>query len=704
MSQPNFKKPLLTASILIALSSPTLANEQVDETVVVTATKTNQALEDVAASVAVITDAEIESNMSNNIADVFDYTPGVTIENSGRQGIQGINIRGLSGNRVQIVVDGVIQPDQYDPGGDFIRSGRLNFDPEMLKSVEVVKGSASSLYGSDAIAGIVAFSTKSASDFLEPTGNDFGGYVKLGYHSADKTFSESVALANRSGSLESLVAYTRKDGNELNNFGEPDNQDYSSDNLLVKLGYDLNESHSFEVRGSYVKGDTKTDVTNKSYKPYKGHDVSDSQSFGIKHTWNANLALFDNLVWHVDWVSQKEKSDTHRTKISNGNVQHKDYIYRERGFQGEIQGDKFISGESIDHFIVYGVSFKNKDIHNQNDEINSIGADKTVYYMPNAKEQRYGAFLQDDMLMLDGKLRLTPGIRFDSYNTDPNGNVATGNSGGYTPDSYTKYSDSAVTGRVGAVYELNQTHKAFAQVSQGFRAPNFKELFYSFSNLNSPFFKYKNIPNPDLKAETSISYELGLRSSFENADTEFVVFYNDYDNFIESKTVQAGGGPVPHVFQHVNVDKATIKGVELSSKQNLSAVFGLPEGFKSGIAGVYTEGSDGEGERLDSVNPWQALAKLNYDSPSDSWGTSLKMVYTASKKTSSSPSFDMTSATIFDVTGYYKPTQDLTLRAGIFNLTDRQYYNWNDVRSLSAEDVNRSQPERNFAITAKYDF
>ncbi|BDU34060.1 hypothetical protein TUMSATVNIG1_46690 [Vibrio nigripulchritudo] len=116
MSQPYFKKPLLTASILIALSSPTLANEQVDETVVVTATKTNQALEDVAASVAVITDAEIESNMSNNIADVFDYTPGVTIENAGRQGIQGINIRGLSGNRVQIVVDGVVQPDSTIQG------------------------------------------------------------------------------------------------------------------------------------------------------------------------------------------------------------------------------------------------------------------------------------------------------------------------------------------------------------------------------------------------------------------------------------------------------------------------------------------------------------------------------------------------------------------------------------------------------------
>ncbi|MDP2572377.1 TonB-dependent hemoglobin/transferrin/lactoferrin family receptor [Vibrio penaeicida] len=715
MSQPNFKKPLLTASILIALSTPTLANEQVNETVVVTATKTNQALEDVAASVAVITDAEIESNMSNNIADVFDYTPGVTIENAGRQGIQGINIRGLSGNRVQIVVDGVVQPDQYDPGGPsgFVRSGRLNFDPEMIKSVEVVKGSASSLYGSDAIGGIAAFKTKSASDFLAPSGDDFGGYVKLGYYSADKTLSESVALANRSGQLETLVAYTRKDGKQVDNFGKPDEQDYATDNLLVKLGYEVNDAHAVELRGTYVKGDTKTQLQSTRYKYFNSQDVSDSKSIGVKHTWNANIGALDNLAWQVDWLSQTENADTHREYLSDGNVQHKDYIYRERGFQGYIQADKFISGDSIDHFLVYGLSFKNKDIHNVNEEKNSSRPDKVIYYMPNASETRFGAFVQNDMAMWDGKLRLTPGVRFDSFKTNPQGNVPS-NSAGYTPDSYDKYSNSAVTGRIGAVYEVVDNHKLFAQVSQGFRAPNFQELFYSFSNLTHG---YMNKPNPDLKAEDSISYELGFRSSFEHSDLEFSVFYNDYDNFIEHKEVQKANRTTrtPRILQYVNVTKATIKGAEIASKQDLSGLVGLPEGFSSGIAAAYTEGKSGEGDPLNSVSPWQAVTKLSYDAPTSDWGTSLKVVYTAKKKSkditpgtdrSGNPVgvFEMPSATIVDVTAYYKPIEDLTLRAGIFNVGNKEYYRWNDVRSLTEADLDFTQPERNFAITAKYEF
>lgn len=316
--------------------------------------------------------------------------------------------------------------------------------------------------------------------------------------------------------------------------------------------------------------------------------------------------------------------------------------------------------------------------------------------------------------MLDGKLRLTPGVRFDSFKTNPEGNVPS-NSAGYTPDSYDKYSNSAVTGRIGAVYEVVDNHKLFAQVSQGFRAPNFQELFYSFSNLTHG---YMNKPNPDLKAEDSISYELGFRSNFEHSDLEFSVFYNDYENFIEHKEVQKANRTTrtPRILQYVNVTEATIKGAEIASKQDLSGLVGLPEGFSSGIAAAYTEGKSGEGDPLNSVSPWQAVAKLSYDAPTSDWGTSLKVVYTANKKAKDiTPAvdarsgktlqvFEMPSATIVDITAYYKPIEDLTLRAGVFNVGNKEYYRWNDVRSLTEADLDYTQPERNFAITAKYDF
>ncbi|WP_196805525.1 TonB-dependent receptor plug domain-containing protein [Moritella marina] len=195
----SWNKKYLTTSILLALSMPAIAesnSNMADATTVVSATRSEQLLTDVAASVSVISADDIEANLVKDVGELFDYTPGVTVESDPRYGVQSVNIRGMEGNRVKIVVDGVSQANRFDSGQSFIQSGRLDIDPDMIKSVEVVKGAASSLYGSDAIAGIVAFETKDPSDFID-TGDNSGGHVKLGYHSVDSSFSQSVALANR---------------------------------------------------------------------------------------------------------------------------------------------------------------------------------------------------------------------------------------------------------------------------------------------------------------------------------------------------------------------------------------------------------------------------------------------------------------------------------------------------------------------------
>lgn len=103
--------------------------------------------------------------MITGLDDLFKYTPGVTVETNARQGVQGINIRGIEGNRIKVLVDGVAQGNQFDSGNNFINSSRVEVDTDLVKAVEIVKGAASSLHGSDAIGGIVAFETKDPSDF-----------------------------------------------------------------------------------------------------------------------------------------------------------------------------------------------------------------------------------------------------------------------------------------------------------------------------------------------------------------------------------------------------------------------------------------------------------------------------------------------------------------------------------------------------------
>jgi hemoglobin/transferrin/lactoferrin receptor protein len=691
-----YKKSILSASILIALSQGAYAEgTSTFNEVVVSATRTNSQIEDTAASVAVVTDENIEESMITGLDELFEYTPGVTVKTNPRQGVQSINIRGIEGNRIKVLVDGVSQGNQFESGSNFINSSRVEVDTDLVKAVEVVKGAASSLHGSDAIGGIVAFETKDPSDFLK--GRDFGGHAKFNYSSEDNTFSESVALANKTGELESLVAYTRRDGNELDNFGDLLDADTAANNLLVKLQYQLNADHRLEFSGNYIRNENDGNQSYSGYTDGRSEDTTEQYQVGIKHIWDAQASVADTLTWQLDYLSKDERGLTHRVKGINNQL--KDYTYSDEGFQFDMQLDKYLTLGDTEHYIIYGASYLDKDIKNINNEYNSSSPDREMFYMPSASEHRYGFFLQDEITA--GNFTVTPGIRYDSFETDPGD--ASANQSGNTQDEYQKHCDSAFTARLGTLYRLNETHSLFAQVSQGFRAPDFKELFYSYGHKDEG---YINKPNPDLKAEESISYEFGWRHNNEFSSSEVSLFYSDYENFIEYRTISGDGtDESPAINQYVNVGKATIKGIEFSNQLSWDKFMPV-KGFSSRVAAAYTEGENGDNDPLNSVNPWNIVAGLNYDSEQD-WGSSLTVNYIASKDSSDIDGeniLPISSATVIDVTAYYKPIQDLTLRAGVFNVADEEYYNWNDVRGVETENKDLTQAGRNWAITAKYEF
>ncbi|MFK0573961.1 TonB-dependent hemoglobin/transferrin/lactoferrin family receptor [Endozoicomonas sp.] len=695
----------------VSQSKPTQMNQ-----VTVTAIRTNQAVDAVAASVAVITNQELEADMAQNLGDVFEYTPGVTINDANRQGIQSINIRGMEGKRVKILVDGVSQPGVFDGGEyEFINSGAVSVDVDMLKSVEVVKGAASSLQGSDAIGGIVAFETKDPEDFLKD-GRDFGGQVKLSYSSRDKSFSEHGAVAGRFGNVEALVAYTRRDGKELQNFAdEPqdnysvDAQDYKNNDLLVKLQSQLNDDHRLEFTGEVIHNQSDSDIVHSTYKNVKGEDTNKQTTLALKHMWYANSGFADTVTSRISWLSKEENGVTNRFQPasagfppffppSNDNQQKKDYIYSEDKIEFETQLDKTIDN----HFLVYGLSVSSSDISNINKEYNSDPDkdDVIIGYTPEAKELGYGLYLQDEIILPGDRLVLTPGIRYDYSSTDPST---------LDGESFEKFSDSALTARLGATYKLSEPGTVFAQISQGFRAPSFDELYYTYDN---PDHGYENVPNPDLKSEKSLSYELGYRHNNAFSASEVAVFYSDYSDFIERVSIGDNGGLDQNTY--VNINEATIKGVELSSRFDWHAIAQLPEGLTTRFVVAYTEGEDGNSRPLNSVNPWNAVVAFNYDAPASNWGTSLKVNYTARKSDSDinadadnggiKDQVELPSATVVDLTAYYKPMKDLTIRAGIMNLTDEKYYSWNDVRGTKALSLDDTQAERNYTLSVKYDF
>ncbi|MBF4401410.1 TonB-dependent receptor plug domain-containing protein, partial [Vibrio anguillarum] len=139
---------------------------------VVSATRTEQSKKDVSSSIESISSSEIAEVMADNIQQALNSTPGVEAEGNGRFGIAGFNIRGMDGSRVKMMVDGVQQPVPYNPGATEQRKYPNAIEIDTLQAIEVNKGASSTLYGSDALGGVVLLRTKNPEDVLVTEGNE----------------------------------------------------------------------------------------------------------------------------------------------------------------------------------------------------------------------------------------------------------------------------------------------------------------------------------------------------------------------------------------------------------------------------------------------------------------------------------------------------------------------------------------------------
>lgn len=145
-------------AILAASPENEVGEVPIDEIVVV-ANRNERSIRDVAANVTVLSEEEFDLELATSISDVLRYTPGIDYEGAGtRFGTEGFNIRGIGGNRVALLIDGIPLSDQFDVGS-FSNATRDFVDAGFVQRAEVLHGPASALYGSSAIGGVVAMQT-----------------------------------------------------------------------------------------------------------------------------------------------------------------------------------------------------------------------------------------------------------------------------------------------------------------------------------------------------------------------------------------------------------------------------------------------------------------------------------------------------------------------------------------------------------------
>ena len=192
----------------------------------------------VAATVSVITQETIERTLVADVKQLVRYVPGLSVRSDPfRFGVDTIAIRGIGGNRVAVEVDGVPAAGGFAVG-NFADSGRAFVDPVFLRRVEVLRGPASSLYGSDAIGGVVSMTTITAQSLLA-AGRDDGWSVASGYAGVDSGWHGAVLGGARRADTTALLGYVHRQGNEPGTAAdvEPNPRDYRSDSMLAKVEF-----------------------------------------------------------------------------------------------------------------------------------------------------------------------------------------------------------------------------------------------------------------------------------------------------------------------------------------------------------------------------------------------------------------------------------------------------------------------------------
>ncbi|MCD9514475.1 TonB-dependent hemoglobin/transferrin/lactoferrin family receptor [Photobacterium carnosum] len=710
----NKQLTLIASSLVMAFSSPSLFAQdsvsQFDE-IVVSGTRTEESIKNIPASVAKITAEQMNKNLATDVKQALKYEPGVSVNGNGRFGMEDITIRGMKGSRVKVLVDGVEQPASYNPGADAMRKNSNNYEIDTLKAIEVNKGPTSTLYGSDALGGTVIMRTKNPEDLLNGESSHVG--LKSGYASADDQYKLGVEAAKQIGDLETMIIYTYRNGHETDAYDTHDNSkgvtrksadplNIESHNVLAKAFYQINNANRIGFTGEYYTRSANGDILSRdgysvmpgfTYTKTRGVDEDNRKRFGFEHEWLANNAVFDSLKWQVNWQQQHSQHD---------NYDHTDMFgdrnrYREgedTSKQFDIQFAKAIELAQSRHKLTYGATIVNDefDLNYIDYNVDNGTSKPGPTEVPKAKSEKRGVFIQDQIFMLNDKAVVTAGARYDEFEAKPDSN-----------SGLEDHKSEAFTARLGAVYHWNDNFSTYAQYSQGFRAPTLYEMYYDKSNIPHGYIIKSN---PNLKPEESNSYELGLRAENRIGNVTVSVYYNDYSNFIQKVTTNSNN---IEITTNENIDKARIYGAELSANVWLDEIINAPMGTYAKVSVAYIDGEDKQtGKTLDTIAPLTSVIGVGYDAPNEAWGTALDVKMVAAKDNWQDKSnLNVAGYTVVDLTTYYRPVKDMTVRAGLFNALDKEYWQYQDLAGTNqtTDGIDRrSQPGRNFGVNVNYDF
>lgn len=632
-------------------------NEAKLDTIVVTATGYEQDLSKAPASMTVISREELEKREYNDITDVLRNSPGVVVSGSGSS--QTISIRGMSSNYTLFLVDGKRQYGRdVNPNGDDAGFEKNILPPmAMIERIEIIRGPASTLYGTDAMGGVINIITKKVTDEwtgtaeLGTTMQDAGnaGDIKNG-----TVFLSGPLLENKLGMQLTMNKQKRHEDSYVGGYRGTERESLNS-----RLTYLLNDKHDLQFEANFVKQESETSV-GKTVAQADGVADSASRNYRNVYALTHNGKYTDNLnsSSYIQFENS-ESPDRGNTTIGTNGINLDTWTMNSQW--------NWMLGN---HTLSMGAYYKDEQL-----------TDKATNRNPNAPSlseiSRWSAaaFLEDTWNITD-KFALTGGLRYDH------------------DENYSGH----ISPRLYGIYNFTEQFNVKAGVSTGYKQPDLRaasEGFYSVTGGGgSPLSTGRGIirANSDLDPEKSVSTELGFNWNNEYITTSLTGYITQFEDRItevracetdtDGSTTNRNNwqawtcfeGPTPFYFisERINVDEAEIRGIEatfeakLSEETTLTANYTFTDSeFKSGAF---------KGQPLNQMPEHIFNISVDYDinDALNVWSSLHYRTETSSYLSRTSIADPNPGYEFIDVGFNYKFTNNLKGKFGVYNLLDER--------------------------------
>lgn len=614
--------PAFSVSIMFACGAVIAAEEDTSllDEVVVTATRAPTGIPAglLGASVTVISPEDLELRQTRVVSDVLRDVPGISVSRSGAVGsLTQVRMRGAEGNHTLVIVDGVKASDPYYGEFDF-----ATLIADDVARIEVLRGQQSALYGSDAIGGVISYTTLSGREAAGFTGRVEGG----SFGSLDA----SVRYGGAGGSADYALSagWQKTDGYPVARTGT---RDVGAENAVFAGRFNFDISDVFRIRTVLRANRTEADTNDEDYSPgTPAFGSIDGTGYFINKTLiGAVRAEFDALDGRWTSALSVQHVDAKRDGYDGGSRSYGDEGSRTRtSLESTLRlGDR----ASVEHLLTVAVD--REDENSQN----------TLAFSPEQGEKQSTdntGFVAQYTLLANERLGLGASLRHDNNDRFEN----------------------ATTYRLQGSYRFDGGTRVRAAAGSGVKNPSFTELFGYDPN--------SFIGNPNLKPEKSKGWEAGVDQ--ELVEGKVVVGATYFDSRLENEIYTAFGPPPDYLSTPDNrTTESRQKGVELTADARVAA------GWR--IIGSWTHLNAKENGTKEVRRPSNiGSLNLGWNAASSPFGANLTVRYNG-KMTDSNfygvgPSpVPMKAFTLVNLGANWKFSEAVQLYGRIENLLDEDY-------------------------------